>query len=650
MSKPSRCIIISLLLTGCQGWPFGSPIAADGIRLQARTGADTQATLQPMPEDQRRALDSLDANGYIMGYMPMSMANATFTLDTVPYEGSEKQLEGVVFSDYMAALAAAQRNGVTSAVPSLNLIDGVCKQLNDGVYARLELLWEQQQAAPLRKQLLTALVSAWTTHPDDPQWQAMLARVALAARLAGETPELPAAMQARVDQELATFEQDEARSKPLGFYTLTDDLKRTYRSDRALQTLVYLGNPATGIQHDNVREAALARSLVAKDPTLGQALDHTGSFYQRMANPFRAFSPTTLPLPLETDWAALADNPERRTAFYDAASAAKGSGMLNAYGFIPPSGSVEDALFDKAPPNEPDLMAYLIREIKAGTVSLAPTPASGFYQYQEFALEALLTPEKQPEGRKIHFGDAYLKRLEEAFKTGLAKARETQVKQTCWMCSEPTSVPPPPPKPRMFVEPIGTVYKRYGDMYAFLERQVLPLFPAESLDAAHPLDESGEGTRSVRAQVAYARQLMYGLYLVSADQLGLDPEGLTLEAKAQSEALAAAKAWLAGYQADPLIAMDTRVAVPIRQNDDADPLVTYWGTAGVTMVKLQFNFDKLPLGTYGTPEPATYFVAADKFLTFTRRRSKGLLDRAGYRAILDGAKTLGEATHKLEGS
>src|SRR5205085_10419804 len=120
--------------------------------------------------------------------------------------------------------------------------------------------------------------------------------------------------------------------------------------------------------------------------------------------------------------------------------------------------------------------------IRAGRVSLAPKADSGFYDYQQHALEALLTADKNPEAAKVAFGPKYLKRLEEAFKTGLAKARETHAKQADVVGA--TSVHLPPTKPRLFVEPLPTVYLRYGAIYDYLERQVLPLFPEASLKDA----------------------------------------------------------------------------------------------------------------------------------------------------------------------
>ena len=149
----------------------------------------------------------------------------------------------------------------------------------------------------------------------------------------------------------------------------------------------------------------------------------------------------------------------------------------------------------------------------------------------------------------------------------------------------------------------------------------------------------------MRERVAMAKQLMFGLYLVACDELGLVPEA---EVPEPEKALAAAKLWLAGYQHDPLITYDTRVAVPVKLSADEPRMVTYWGTAGVTMTKVQFTFDHKPDGSTES-EPATYFVAADKFISFQRPLAKGLLDRAAYRQVLDGAPSLSEAMKRLSG-
>src|SRR5207302_3224022 len=100
---------------------------------------------------------------------------------------------------------------------------------------------------------------------------------------------------------------------------------------------------------------------------------------------------------------------------------------------FPPSRSRETILFEKLfpaglPPNA-DLMRELIRSIRSGTVNLQPTPDSGWYDYQVYALETLLLPEKGEEHDKLLLTKAYKKRMLEAFKALITKHRETHVRQ-----------------------------------------------------------------------------------------------------------------------------------------------------------------------------------------------------------------------------
>jgi hypothetical protein len=66
------------------------------------------------------------------------------------------------------------------------------------------------------------------------------------------------------------------------------------------------------------------------------------------------------------------------------------------------------------PPNA-DLMRELVRRIRSGDVDLKPGPQSGWYEYQAYALETLLLPEKGSEHDKLLLTKAYKKRMLEAF-------------------------------------------------------------------------------------------------------------------------------------------------------------------------------------------------------------------------------------------
>ena len=76
------------------------------------------------------------------------------------------------------------------------------------------------------------------------------------------------------------------------------------------------------------------------------------------------------------------------------------------------------------------MMAVLIRRIRDGTVKLAPGKNDGWYQYQVYALETMLLPEKGQEDGKLLLTAEYKKRLIEAFKALVAKRRETHATAT----------------------------------------------------------------------------------------------------------------------------------------------------------------------------------------------------------------------------
>lgn len=653
MKRSAALFLTAVLLSGCQLPFFGPQPGPEGLKLLARSEQDTLQNLRGLPGDQLAALRTLTPGGYSEYGTPIDLADARFKLEVADFEsGAEEKLKDVVFADYLTALSRAQAAGFDNVLPSLNLVDGLAKQINDGLYARLELIVERDRKAALRRRLFDAFEQMAEAHPEDQEWQALAGRLAASLSLAGEAPGVTGALKTAMDDQLARFDADALRSKPLGFYTLNDDLKRIFRADRMLQTKVELEAQGARVA-PAVREASLAASVMAGNPALATAYDETARFYQRMTNPFSAYSPTALvPLkPAALSWEALATQGEARQAYFEAIKAARTPGMFLNFSVLPPSRSTETTLFATDPPPDDDLMGHLIRRIREGAISLAPQPDSGFYQYQQHALEALLTPDKNPESAKIAFGEKYLKRLEEAFKTGLTKARETHGKQLD-VGPVATSAPPPPMKPRFFVEPVVTVYKRYGDMYAFLEKEVLPLFPAETLSGAKTLTETGEGERGLAEEVKGARRMMYGLYLVGQASLGLSPDpALPLGEAERAQALDEARQWLATYHQDPRMAADTRVSIPVGVSEPTpgQKFIHFWGTAGVTLVKVKAEYTQPPKNAFGQPEPATYFVAADKFVAFKRPYDKGVLDRAEYRRILDGSKTMAEAVRKLEG-
>ena len=100
---------------------------------------------------------------------------------------------------------------------------------------------------------------------------------------------------------------------------------------------------------------------------------------------------------------------------------------------FPPSSTRETELFERLFPNglppNANLMRELVTAIRSGKVDLKPRADGGWYDYQVYALETLLLPEKGTEANKLLLTKAYKKRMLEAFKALITKRRETHARQ-----------------------------------------------------------------------------------------------------------------------------------------------------------------------------------------------------------------------------
>src|SRR5262249_39379532 len=102
--------------------------------------------------------------------------------------------------------------------------------------------------------------------------------------------------------------------------------------------------------------------------------------------------------------------------------------------FLPPSRAHETDLImrlndDRTIPEGFNLADAMIDRIRAGTLSLAPRPNSGWYDHQTWALEPLVVPERMPEAPRLRLDESYREQLVALFKGLLAMTRETHVKQ-----------------------------------------------------------------------------------------------------------------------------------------------------------------------------------------------------------------------------
>ncbi len=531
----------------------------------------------------------------------------------------------VLRPSYRDTIRAVRASGY-ALLPSANLIDGAAKQIDDGLYAAVDLacfrgeLGAGPSAPGLVQTLFDRLPSSSPARPF----------LAAALELAGQAVDLEQAEATCKDEFLNQFERDTERSKPIGFYTWTPELEGVWRFYRFLQ-----------YEFDELSGLAIPRSIaqvLETDPDLLAQYQSFNRFYGRLTNPL---------ISLPVDALIGQDAPLSELA-------SKHGARREAVCVFPPSTSRETELFDRLfgfglPPNA-DLMGELIRRIRSGEVDLAPQEADGWYQYQVHALEAMLLPGKGQEADKLLLMATYKKRLVEAFEALVTKRRETHVRQL-GIAAEATceAAPLGEVAPRLRVEPCATFYLRTARAYGFLQNFLLATCGEDTLRDLHGLRKSGTRALSLRDELEAIRLRFYGFYLIACEDIGMGPQFLDGEPVDQGTAKEQALAWLEDIETDPDLACDTRVAVPICR-ELLRGKTRLWATLGVRLARLDASYARPPkvrpkdigvdwedVESYKLSD-SRYLIPVDEFGEFEIDGSNALA-RSELRALCDQHKT-----------
>jgi hypothetical protein len=500
------------------------------------------------------SLDHPGPNGFSENH-----SNERFRFDVLPYaDDSERQNAEVLYPSHAQFLTAHRRDGAT--LPSVQTVVTYLKQLDDTIYAGVEETVQEglMPTVQSKREILRGAI-AYLSASRSAAGDEALVVVAAASRLGGDEPSIPADLASDVDAVESDFMATPDESKPIGFYTWSDELQSIWQQDRLLQRPL----------PSKASTCALA-SAIAAEPARRAQYETLVALYGKLTNP------------VESSLVPLLD-----------AAAAGTCAPSSAGAFLSVSETPEVTLFEKlypggVPPNA-DLMGDLIAAIRAGTVDLTPQATDGWYEYQLYALETLLVTDQSEERAKVGFTARYKKRLQEAFSTLLVEHRETHVKQASTV--QTLSADLPPPTPRFRLEPLATVYVRHARSYVFLERALDAVLGAGALDGAVAVDANGKTAQTLRARIESARDLFYGLYLVSTEDLGFAP-ALAATGDPASDRwpalAAAANQWLAALPGDALAASDVRVMVPIA--DLGGGRYKYWAVIGVRATLAGYSF------------------------------------------------------------
>ncbi len=481
-----------------------------------------------------------------------------------------------LYPSYAEAAKALRVRG-RQLLPSVNMLDGKAKQFDDGLYAELDaaMTFGKMRGFHDTATMLKAILGKLDSSSDAYAWVWGGLEVGIEDFLGTVHTRRPDGAQRFVDE----FERSEVESKPIGFYTWSDELKRTFRLLRYFQKRW----PARGGVPDEIARVLAQNTDIAKQ--YATLLD----FYAHLTNPFDALSFADLAEPesagksLKVLWAErkLAPKPDGPTVH-----------------LLPYSASREVALFNRlfgvaGLPEGADLMMEFVRAIRDGRVDLAPKADSGWYDYQVHALETFLLPERGKEHDKLLLTKKYKERMLQAFKALVTKRRETHVRQLA--LPSPGCAPRPSGEvaPRLRVEPNPTYYLRTARAYAFLQTYLESAIPGEVMKRLTGRRKAGERAMPLRPELDHIKSLFYGFHLVSCEDIGMRPALLEGEIVDLESCRQVATDWLADWPSDPDLAIDTRVSVPIFVSYIQN-VTKLWCTLGVRGAKLKAWYARPP--------------------------------------------------------
>jgi len=595
------------------------------------------------PEFEPELVDSRPVEDWYGDIWELNASAAVIGLDVPGARDGEEDYLLELYPSYVVAAKALAANRLV-LLPSINMLDGKAKQFDDGLYAELDAAMSFGKMRGFNDTSALLLVILEELDPSSEAYAWVWGGLELGIEDFAATRQSSRPKQAEVF--IDRFNSNEIESKPIGFYTWSEELERTFRMLRYFQRAW----PA-----DSKVPVEFAR-IFEKRPDLFEQYQRILAFYARLTNPFNAYS-----------FADLVGKVAKMKKVAELSN--------ETFHFVPYSTSREveliNGLFPDGLPVGADLMKEFVKAIRDGRVDLTPGTKSGWYDYQVYALETFLLPARGKECDKLLLTKQYKERMLQAFKALVTKRRETHVRQLGIETSE--SVPDEPPPPiialRLRLEPNPTYYLRTGRSYAFLQTFLEATIPPSVAERLTGRREGGYRDVPLFKELEYMRNLFYGFHLVSCEDIGMRPELLDGElddiSGGAAECMDAALEWLQSYTEDPDLDKDTRVSVPIYK-DTTKRTTTLLCTLGVRGAKLRAWYASAPRwrpknGRSGQGQPAVwesidpeiltyakYILLVDEFAEITLRGYR-TLSREEFRARCDRYRTKEEIVKALSG-
>jgi len=487
------------------------------------------------------------------------------------------------------SFAAAITDASHPVLPSLELLLHLSKGADDRMMAAFE-----RHMAPDRATWIEGMVRASLAQPLEGDDEGLTtAWLSAAAVLGGQDPAawgVPPQLMADAARRVQAFEAQPRRAKPLGIYSESEDLQAIFARDRFLLSPLH-----PRLADERVIALGLLR-LLEREDELSDTLMRDLARQAQLTNPSRVtgvldMDPSKLPAEVY---------------------------------LLPPATSREVELMERFGGTAmvgPRTMELFVRSVREGTVSLTPREDSGWYDYQQWALEPLLT---LPEAEVLQADEGYVERLEKAFEAAVAMRRETHIKslQLPSIGASARQVISVSVAPDLRVEPLPAHYGRSAVVYDFLIAAVLEPYT----DTAWEQWEGG----GVAADLQEAQRVYRDAAAIAWADLGM---GAPVEFVAD-ETLT----WLAAWWEDPRMARDLRFMIPFGEDMVGHPIA--WTVLGVKLVDVTVAYDKPPTVRSLDPEVEldVSFVEARytlPVLVFAELTVAEILDRQQFRSLAD---------------
>jgi hypothetical protein len=493
---------------------------------------------------------------------------------------------------------------------SASVLAAKAKQFDDGLYAAADLAAQNGCGSYTgKKAMLVMIEQALRKEPATPQSRKARALIYAALTLGGQAAQDESAVVKEAGELQKEFLGSELRSKPIGFYTWNAELGKVFQSDRLLQQTL-----------KTVPDAMPLASAIRKS---GATAAYAGymKLNGKLTNPLIKEVSDLRPL-------------------VDGASLLKGP-----FAMYPPSRAYETELVKKLYGNSPipegfNLMDKLIEGIRAGKISLRPGKDSGWYDYQTWALETLVLPDKAAEAPKLDLSDSYKKELVNLFKALLALTRETHIKQLeVPACGAGMPEPSIDISPDLTLEPLATYYLRRAESYAFVRKVLVDTFGPEGVMEMHRVTKNGPVRQSLVNELVDMERLFRGAHAIVAAEIGMP--GATAK-----EAVPFTRAWMKGIAKDPDVGADNRMMVPVFY-DLQRRKTKVWAVLGYDTKPLEIKFLDNPsvqvVASEGAkPAPRIQFRGQSEKLVYPVMAEvyvKKILNRDEFRKVCDRERT-----------